>query len=126
MCFVKANYPKQKFEDSFFELWAGVWEEQLNLSDPAQFQSVLERHFTRDEATAIVEAGSEKQWKDQVLKNTEEALSRGAYGAPWFWVRNSKGEEEPFFGSDRFHYMWDYLDIPHHGFEVLSSRDAKL
>jgi len=126
MCFVKANYPKQKFEDSFFELWAGVWEEQLNLSDPAQFQSVLERHFTRDEATAIVEAGSEKQWKDQVLKNTEEALSRGAYGAPWFWVRNSKGEEEPFFGSDRFHYMWDYLDIPHHDFEVLSSRDAKL
>ena len=74
MCFVKENYPKQKFEDSFFELWAGVWEEQLNLSDPAQFQSVLERHFTKDEATAIAQAGSEKQWKDQVLKNTEEAI----------------------------------------------------
>jgi len=126
MCFVKENYHKRKFEDSFFELWAGVWEEQLDLSDPAQFQSVLERHFTKDEATAIVKAGSEKQWKDQVLKNTEEALSRGAYGAPWFWVRNSKGEEEPFFGSDRFHYMWDYLDVPHHDFQVLSTREAKL
>ena len=37
---------------------------------------------------------------------------KGAFGCPWFWVTN--GEiQEPFFGSDRFHYMWDFLEIPH-------------
>jgi hypothetical protein len=27
---------------------------------------------------------------------------QGAFGCPWFWVTNSEGKSEPFFGSDRY------------------------
>lgn len=47
-------------------------------------------------------AAETKEWKDKLLANTQEALDQGAFGAPWFWVRNAEGKEEPFFGSDRY------------------------
>lgn len=50
----------------------------------------------------ILKAASEKEWKDKLLANTQKALDLGAFGAPWFWVRNGEGKEEPFFGSDRY------------------------
>jgi 2-hydroxychromene-2-carboxylate isomerase len=53
--------------------------------------------------------------RSRTLTRVTEKVARdlGAYGCPWFWVYDGKGNAEPFFGSDRFHYMWDYLDIPH-------------
>jgi glutathione S-transferase kappa 1 len=125
MCYVKATYPKEKYEQAFLELWVATWVDHLNIGDPKDLASVLGRHFPAEEVKAILQASADPKWKAQLSSNTEDALAKGAYGAPWMWVRNSKGEEEPFFGSDRFHYMWDYLDIPHHDFEVLG-RDAKL
>ena len=50
----------------------------------------------------ILKAASEMEWKDKLLANTQKALDLGAFGAPWFWVRNGEGKEEPFFGSDRY------------------------
>ena len=50
----------------------------------------------------ILKAAGEKEWKDKLLANTQKALDLGAFGAPWFWVRNGEGKEEPFFGSDRY------------------------
>ena len=50
----------------------------------------------------ILKAAGEKEWKDKLLANTQKALDLGDFGAPWFWVRNGEGKEEPFFGSDRY------------------------
>lgn len=47
-------------------------------------------------------AATEKEWKDKLLENTSKALELGAFGAPWMWVQNKDGKEEPFFGSDRY------------------------
>lgn len=33
-------------------------------------------------------------------------------------VHDGKGNVEPFFGSDRFHFMWDYLGLPHGDLEL--------
>ena len=55
---------------------------------------------------------ADKEWKDMLLSNTKDALDQGAFGAPWMWVRNYEGKEEPFFGSDRFHFMWEFLGLP--------------
>ena len=57
-------------------------------------------------------SASNEEIKKQLTANTEEAVRRGAYGAPWFWVQNGDGKEEPFFGSDRFAFMWAYLGVP--------------
>ena len=49
----------------------------------------------------ILEAATKPEFKKKLNDNTQIALDHGAFGAPWFWVKNRKGEEEPFFGSDR-------------------------
>jgi hypothetical protein len=51
--------------------------------------------------------------------NTKEALDKGAFGVPWFWVRNAEGKEEPFIGSDRFHFMWEFLGLPWQDIAIL-------
>ncbi|GKT88374.1 LOW QUALITY PROTEIN: DSBA-like thioredoxin domain-containing protein [Colletotrichum tofieldiae] len=66
--------------------------------------------------------------KDSVKAKTQEAIERGAFGAPWFWVVNDEGKGEPFFGSDRFHYMYEYLGVPYQDIAILppQGKSAKL
>lgn len=66
-----------------------------------------------------MKAGGEQQWKDKLTVNTKEVLDQGAFGAPWFWVTNEQGKEEPFFGSDRFHFMWEFLGLPWQDITIL-------
>ena len=42
--------------------------------------------------------------KDLLLKNTEEAANRGAFGAPTFFVG-----DELFFGQDRLDFVEEFL-----------------
>lgn len=91
----------------------------MNLSDPANltkalcevrtgFQGIHNRGessaplFSADEVKTIVQATQTKEIKDLLRNTTQEALDRGAFGAPWIWVTNSAGKSEPFFGSDRY------------------------
>lgn len=66
---------------------------------------------------------TDKRWKEALTAKTQEALDRGAFGAPFFWVVKTddtdadvdvdgQGKvvgEEPFFGSDR--YVFIYLSF---------------
>ena len=54
--------------------------------------------------------------KAVLMRNTEEALERGAFGVPFFVVEDDDGQgrEECFFGSDRFHYISSFLGISQH------------
>lgn len=72
----------------------------------------LSEHFGEDEVKDVLEAASRPHYKQALTDNTQRAIELGAFGAPFFWVRNREGYEEPFFGSDRFHFMWEYLGIP--------------
>lgn len=99
----------------------------MDISKPALLSETLGKHFDSEEVNEILEAAAKPVFKKKLSDNTQRALDHGAFGAPWFWVKNSKGEEEPFFGSDRlaattitrtytdkyrFAYMWEYLGVP--------------
>ncbi|KAK3357581.1 thioredoxin-like protein [Lasiosphaeria hispida] len=71
-----------------------------------------ERLFNGEEVKAIMAAAASQEVKDVLKATTQEALERGAFGAPWLWVTNSAGEAQPFFGSDRFHFVYKFLDLP--------------
>jgi len=58
--------------------------------------------FTQEQIEEILTKAGEKEWKDALSANTKKVLDLGAFGAPWFWVRNGEGRSEPFFGSDRY------------------------
>lgn len=101
MAYVKDTFPQEKYEASFRELFVAMWEQGLDLSKPELMADALSRHFSHDEVKRIMEGANSAEYKKKLSDNTQKALDLGAFGCPWFWVRNDKGEEEPFFGSDR-------------------------
>ena len=74
----------------------------VDISKPDLLRQTLLETFTQNEADAIIAAAGVDEWKRKLTANTQKVLDQGAFGAPWFWVRNEKGIEEPFFGSDRY------------------------
>lgn len=118
MCYVKDHHPREKFEEAMRLLWVAIWQKDMDISQEPLLSAALETIFTPEELKAILSATSAPEYKKKLLDNTQEALKLGAFGAPWFTVRNSKGEESPFFGSDRFHFMYQFLGLPTNDMEI--------
>jgi 2-hydroxychromene-2-carboxylate isomerase len=97
---VKEKHP-QAFIQTFFDMFTEMWENGLDVSKPEILTQVLSKRYKDNEARVIVEKASSPEYKQALNDNTKEALDKGAFGCPWYWVKNSKGQEEPFFGSDR-------------------------
>lgn len=137
LSFIKTRYPRETFETAFLYLFHCFWSPpNVNLSDPANltkalcevrtgFQGIHNRGessaplFSADEVKTIVQATQTKEIKDLLRNTTQEALDRGAFGAPWIWVTNSAGKSEPFFGSDRFHFIYKLLGLPYQDVTLL-------
>ncbi|KAK0709109.1 thioredoxin-like protein [Lasiosphaeria miniovina] len=139
--FIKRKYPRKTFETSLHYLFHCFWTPpNANLCPPenlatalsevpADFGSIPARAsstaaplFSADEVQAIVAATSSQEVKEQLKAATKEALDRGAFGNPWLWVTNNRtGKAEPFFGSDRFHFVYKFLDLPFQDVTLLSS-----
>ncbi|KAI0101016.1 thioredoxin-like protein [Nemania sp. FL0031] len=77
------------------------------------------RQFSSGEVDGIISLAKEQKTKEQLRKNTDEALRQGAFGAPWMMVRNSAGVVEPFFGSDRFAQMYEFLGLSYSPLKLL-------
>ena len=56
-------------------------------------------------AKEVLEKTQEQRIKDALRKNTDEAVERGAFGAPTFFVG-----EEMFFGNDRLDFVEEALN----------------
>ncbi|ETS80001.1 hypothetical protein PFICI_07530 [Pestalotiopsis fici W106-1] len=137
--YVKATYPRETYLTTWHYLLHALWSpEKQNISDAGVLAKVLaaapkgfrgpgsvnaqeggHRLFSESEVAAIMKAASEEQWKDALKQSVEEALKRGAFGAPWLWVTNDKGHGEPFFGSDRWHFVYEFLGLPHQKLKLL-------
>lgn len=101
LCYVKAVHP-EKLIPVFLDIYRAMWEANEDVSKPEVLGKVLLQQFSEDEARKVMAGANSAPYKQQLNDNTKEALDRGAFGCPWFFVRNSKGQEEPFFGSDRY------------------------
>ena len=75
-----------------------MWETPKNLGDPAVLASTLsEAGFDAEAFTALV---AEPEVKAKLVATTEEAVSRGVFGAPTFFVG-----DQMFFGQDRLDFV---------------------
>lgn len=110
--YIKANYPKETFLATFESLFKAFWTPpHVNLIPEENLRAVLQgatenpgkgggkKLFTEEEVEKILKARG--GMKDVLMATTQRAVDQGAFGAPWIWVTNAKGEQEPFFGSDR-------------------------
>ncbi len=75
-----------------------IWVEQKDCTDPVVVAQVLAEAGLEPEA-AIARAGTEEV-KAALRKNTDEAVERGAFGVPTFFV-----DGEMFVGNDRLFFV---------------------
>jgi 2-hydroxychromene-2-carboxylate isomerase len=75
-----------------------IWADGKDLSKPEQLGEIL-RSVEIDPAPALERAGA-IEIKDALKRNGEEAVARGAFGAPTFFVG-----DELFLGNDRLAFV---------------------
>ena len=83
-------------------MWRAMWNEAANLADPAVVTQVLARADL--DADAIMRGTQDDKIKARLKANCDEALARGAFGLPTFFVGG-----ELFFGNDRVDFVGDAL-----------------
>jgi 2-hydroxychromene-2-carboxylate isomerase len=87
------------YRDAIFR---AIWVEARNLNEPDVIGQVLS-DAGLDPAELMNRIGQQNV-KDQLIANTEEAVNRGVFGAPTFFVG-----EQMFFGQDRLDFVAEAL-----------------
>ena len=84
-----------RYVDAVFQ---AMWGQPRNMGEPAVVAEVLEAAgFSAETFSGLV---ADPEVKAQLLATTEEAVARGAFGAPTFFVG-----EQLFFGQDRLDFV---------------------
>ena len=79
-----------------------MWESAVNLGDPAVLSATLAS--AGFDAQAFMALVADPEVKARLVATTEEAIARGAFGAPTFFVG-----EAMFFGQDRLDFVREAL-----------------
>ena len=80
-----------RYVDTVFK---AVWADQKKMDDAEVVRDVLNQSGLN--ADTLLARTQQPDIKDRLLKNTQESVARGAFGAPTFFVG-----DEIFFGKDR-------------------------
>lgn len=75
-------------------VYSGMWEQQLNMGEPDVYLGVLEAAGLP--AQEFATGNTDPEVKQALITVTEEAIARGTFGSPTFFVG-----DEIFFGKDR-------------------------
>ena len=93
----------QKYMGAIFD---AAWQQQKNIGDKAVLAEILTTAgFSPDEFFAAAENPANKE---KLKATTDEAVARGVFGAPTFFVQTADGEEM-HFGQDRLDFVEDAL-----------------
>jgi 2-hydroxychromene-2-carboxylate isomerase len=88
-----------KYVEAIFQ---AMWEEPRNLGEQDELAAVLRQAgIDVDDFQSLV---NDLAVKEQLKKNTEEAVARGVFGAPTFFVG-----EEMYWGQDRLEFVAEAL-----------------
>jgi 2-hydroxychromene-2-carboxylate isomerase len=84
-------------------VFSAIWEKSQNLNDPGTLTSVLsDAGFSTSEFFRLV---ASPEVKARLRANTEDAIGRGVFGCPTFFIG-----DEMFFGQDRLDFVRDALE----------------
>jgi len=91
-----------RFVDYCHAIFKGIWVDSLNLNDPATVAETL--RLSGFDAQALVALAGEPATKDVLKAATQEAVERGVFGAPTFFVG-----DQMFWGQDRMDFLKEAL-----------------
>ncbi|KAI0506730.1 hypothetical protein F5B22DRAFT_622461 [Xylaria bambusicola] len=83
-----------------------------------------EKLFTPEQVDQIMHGIGTEAVKTEVKGRVDEALARGAFGAPWLWVTNHQGLSEPFWGSDVWNFVYEFLGAPYQKMQLLPPQNG--
>ncbi len=94
------------FENYLSTIFTAAWQDQKNIGDKAALAEILTTAgFSADDFFAAAENPANKE---KLKATTDEAVARGVFGAPTFFVQTPDGEEM-HFGQDRLDFVEDAL-----------------
>ncbi|MCI5045896.1 MAG: 2-hydroxychromene-2-carboxylate isomerase [Aquisalinus sp.] len=79
-----------------------MWETSQKMDDPEVIKTALADAGL--DAETIIARTAEPEIKQKLIEKTDQAVSRGIFGIPTFFVG-----DEMWFGKDRLHQLEDYL-----------------
>ena len=91
-----------RFGDYVAAMFQAISVDSQNMNDPATVGTVLQA--AGFDAAAMLALASEQAVKDQLKAATQEAVERGIFGAPTFFVGDSM-----FWGQDRLDFVREAL-----------------
>jgi 2-hydroxychromene-2-carboxylate isomerase len=83
-------------------VFAAMWRDGLNVADPGVLRTLLEKLGI--DAEHVFASCQEPEVKAALRGNTDEAVERGAFGAPTFFAG-----DQIFFGNDRLEFVEEAL-----------------
>jgi 2-hydroxychromene-2-carboxylate isomerase len=92
----------QRFEEFVSAMFKAMWVEGRNMADPAVVGEALAQ--AGFDPPAVLAVTADPAVKNALKANTEEAVRRGAFGAPTMFVGN-----QMFFGQDRLEFVREAL-----------------
>lgn len=92
----------QRFDDYVAAMFKAIWVEGRNMGDPMVVADALTQ--AGFDAQAVLALTADPAVKDALKSNTEEAVRRGAFGAPTMFVGDIL-----FFGQDRLDFIREAL-----------------
>jgi len=94
------------FDKYMKAIFDAAWQDQKNIADKAVLTEILTTAgFSPEEFFAATENPANKE---KLKATTDEAVARGVFGAPTFFVQTPEGEEM-HFGQDRLDFVEDAL-----------------
>lgn len=114
------------YEQCVEKLFEAYWVEDKDVSQQEILINTVAPIIGADKAAKYMQQTSDKEIKQQLIDNTNEAIEVGAFGAPTFVIKKA-GSDKPhlFFGSDRFEVITSFLGLPYEGLAMKAS-PAKL
>lgn len=91
-----------RFMDYCHAMFNAIWVDALNMNDPATAAQALQK--AGFDPQALMALAGEQATKDALKAATQEAIDRGVFGAPTFFVG-----EQMFWGQDRMDFVREAL-----------------
>ncbi|KAI1151373.1 thioredoxin-like protein [Nemania diffusa] len=139
---IKSAFPVEVYTAAFAYLFHAFWTlhkvpngipvlGEVLSEIPAQFRLATptpspKKLFTPEQVAQILDAVSGAEVKAALKARVDEALARGAFGAPWIWATDAQGRSEPFFGSDRWNCVYEFLGLLYQKMQLLPPQKARL
>jgi 2-hydroxychromene-2-carboxylate isomerase len=92
----------ERFDDYVTAMFGAMWVDGHQMGDPAVVADVLGR--AGFDARALLELTADPAVKEALKASTEEAVRRGAFGAPTMFIG-----DQMYFGQDRLDFVREAL-----------------